>query len=1168
MKKLFRLTRGWEKNVHLRKIWMTMKLTSFLFFLSIMQMMASGGYSQTTKLTLQLSDVAVKEVLNQIEANSEFFFLYNSKLVDVERKVNVDEKDQRIDQILDNIFQKTDVVYAVIDRQIVLNNKADQAEFIRLSSQQVAKTVTGTVKDNKGQPLPGASVVVKGTTIGAMTDDSGNYAISLPADGKSLVFSLIGLETKEIAIGNQTQINVTLTESLIGLDEVVIVGYSTQAKKSLTGSVSTVNSAALSRGTLANPISRLQGQASGVTILNSHLPGGEATVNIRGLGTINDNTPLYVIDGVPTKTGTSLLNANEIESISVLKDASSAAIYGARGANGVIIITTKRGTSGKMKVSFTGRYGVSSFNNWFNMATPAQNAEGTWMGFKARGVSPSDPVYGNGATPVIPDYIVPVGAMEGDSRVNPLLYNHTPGANWYQIEKANKTGTNWWDVIKQNGPIQEYNVSLSGGGAKGSYAINLGYMSEGAIVKFSNYDRYNIRSNADTQVTDWLKIGESLSLAYSMGKGSRVDNTGDAAIGWAWRMNTIFPVYDIQGNFAGNKGTPYGAQQNPLAFITRHKDDIQKSLRGVGNVFAEFQIMKGLTFKSLFGFDYLNNENKILLRLDPEFSEGKAVNASTFGNNYTLQWNSTNILNYTKIIAEKHKLNLLLGQETVVNEYNYLSAGRSTFYSEDTNFMYLDGGQADQTNSGNLSLFKTSSYFGRLNYDYMGKYLLEGTFRRDGSSRFGANNRWANFPAASVGWRVSEENFMEGSKAWLNSLKIRGGIGVSGNDEIGNYNGFSTFASNVGNSFYSINGNPYGSSAGFYNAAAGNPDAKWETTTTKGIGLDFGLLKNTLTGSIDLWQRKTSDMLLPSAIPMVAGAAVAPSVNVGDMDNKGFDIDINYANTAMHGDLHYSIGLTLSHYKNEILKLTGLNKEFITNQRGESRAQTGTAFPEFYGMMIDGIFQTSAEAAAYIPQFGTYNARGHYKFRDVNGDGKVDANDRTYIGSPHPKFTTGLNMGIGYKAFNLTAFWYASIGNKILCETPAKPTDGLYYSFDSPYLKNNADAKYAIPDGYGVSLQTNQNMYNGSYARLKTVQLSYTLPKKICQKLTIGSAMFYIEGENLITITHYPGLDPELSVGQTSTTGLDTTANAFNRGIDNTQWPTPRQIMLGIKLDF
>ena len=797
------------------------------------------------------------------------------------------------------------------------------------------------------------------------------------------------------------------------------------------------------------------------------------------------------------------------------------------------------------------------------MLNTQEYGELLWLEAKNQGKTPSNILYGSGAIPTIPDYVVPAGKMDGDPLVNPALYNGTPGTNYYNITKANKVGTDWYDEIIQKAPMQEYNLALSGGGEKGTYSFNIGYSTEDGIMKYTSFDRYSIRSNADSKVNKWLKVGESLGITYSINKGKINDNSETSIVSYGYRMQPIIPVYDIMGNFAGTKGNGTGNGDNPVALLYRDRDDFGKNLRGIGNVYADAKIIEGLNFKSLFGFDYRTYNGRDLVRQNPEYQEATTADQVNMFNNYMTQWNWANTLSFVKTFANVHLLNILIGSEAVSSTFFNVAASRSTYFSNDVDYMLLDGGQGNQTNSGTSSETLTSSYFGRLNYDYMGKYLLEATFRRDGSSRFGANNRWGNFPAISMGWRISEEGFMAGLKDRIDNLKMRVGYGVSGNDEIGDYNAYSIYSSNIGYSFYGITGSPTSSTAGFYLSRIGNPDAKWETTSTMNLGIDVALLKNTLTATLDIWQRKTKDMLFRAAIPLVSGSATAPSVNIGSMNNKGFDLNINYTNNAFNGDFTYNFGLLFSHYKNEVIKISNNKDEFINGgdyrQMFYTRATKGTSFPEFYGLIVDGIFQTQAEADEYPKEYGTYNLPGHFKYRDVNKDGIVNDQDRTYIGSPHPKFTAGFNMDIGYKAFNLNAFFYSSYGNKIANYvkrwihytqfTGNRTTDRLYKSWGSPYLANNADAILPLADEVITSqYPSTAFLEDGSFLRLKTLQLSYTLPKNINQKLMIKNLVIYVQGSNLFTLTKYKGLDPEIN------------ESGVNLGIDAGQWPTPRQI--------
>ena len=694
------------------------------------------------------------------------------------------------------------------------------------------KTISGRIIDASGNPLPGVNIVEKGTVNGANTDVNGRYSITVASANSVLTFSFIGYTTQEVIVGPGNTVDVTLTESVSTLDEIVVVGYTTQVRKSLTGAVSTVSAAEMQGETSANPIQRMQGKAAGVSVMNAHTPGGDAQILIRGLGTINNNTPLFVIDGVPTKWGLSQINPNEIESITVLKDASSSAIYGARGANGVILITTKRGTAEKTKISFTARIGFGEATNKYDLLNTREFGELTWQEALNEGKPlssyPASKLYGTDpAGPVIPDYINPPMAHEGDPAVDPSNYVSDP-ANFNPITKANKIGTDWYKEIYQKALVQDYNLSLTGGGQKGTYAFTVGYMDEAGILKYTGFKRLSLRSNADATLTKWLSAGESLGLSFTQRKGSNLDNDEGSVISQAYRMQPIVPVYDIMGNFAGTAFNGTGNGENPVALLWRDQNDQGNDLRGIGNVFVDAKVMNNLHIKSLFGFDYRSyNERDIFIK-NPEFTEAKPADILTMSNNFTVQWNWTNTLTYLTTLAGVHNIAVLIGTEALSSAYRNFEAQRTTFFITDINYMYLSAGEKDQTNNGDGNDTKTMSYFGKLNYSFKDKYLFEATFRRDGSSRFGANNRWSNFPAFSLGWRISEESFMANTKDWMSSLKIRAGWGISGNDEIGDYNGFTTFSSNNQFAYYGIQGNPTGTSAGFSHYQLGNPDAKWE----------------------------------------------------------------------------------------------------------------------------------------------------------------------------------------------------------------------------------------------------------------------------------------------------------------------------------------------------
>lgn len=1038
-----------------------------------------------------------------------------------------------------------------------------------LGSLAQQKQVSGKVTDDTGAGVPGVTVAVKGTTQGTIADMDGKYSLSVPANAV-LVYSYIGMISQEVTVGTQSVINVSLKADVIGVEEVVVVGYGTRMKEELTGAVSTVSQEQMQISTAPSVMSRIQGQVSGVTITSANRPGGDATIRIRGIGTINNANPLYIIDGVPSGPGNNL-SPSDIESISILKDASSAAIYGTRGANGVVIITTKRGKMNQQpSINFSARTGVTNAANQYEMLNTKEYAEATWLSYKNRGVAPTHAQYGTGTTPVIPDYILPGGKKEGDPSVSPALYKYPD----YQIFKANKEGTNWYDEIYQTGVVQDYDLSIAGGGQNATYAFSGNYLNEDGFLKNTNFTRYTFRMNADAKFNDWFKAGESLQAMYIDEYGNFGDNGEGSPISQAYRAQPIIPVYDIQGNFAGSRAPEMGNASNPVADLYRARNNNGKWVRLMGNVYGEVTIMKGLTAKSLLGYNYGQWNYRGFTIPNYEHSEPNKVNGLGVNSNYSVQWNWTNTLNYTKTIADIHKLNVVVGTEAIDNLWQSLNASRSQFFAETPEYMQLDAGEINKDNSGNASEWSLFSQFARVNYDLQGKYFVEGTVRRDGSSRFGPNKKYGVFPAASAAWAISQENFMASTKGWLDLLKIRLGWGMSGNDQMGLYNSYTTYASNKYTAAYAIDGSNTSAVTGFRPAALGNLDVSWETTTTLNAGVDATLLDNSLTLSLDLWQRHTTDMLFAPPIPNVLGVVSAPSINIGDMKNSGFDFEAAYHNALLDGKLTYRLAATLSRYKNEIGKIS--DNEKLTIDAGSERQKTytrfanGTEYPEFFGYIVDGIFQTDAEAAAH-PQFGTtnYNKPGHFKYRDISGpdgkpDGKITPEDRTFIGSPHPDLTGGLNIDLGYGSFDLNMFFYGSYGNDMVNYVTRWIDYGmfngglskkaLYESWGSPYI-NKADATLPMLDQDPNSQEPSTAfLEDASFLRLKSLKLGYTLPKDILKKAQIKSLGVYAQVTNVFTLTKYSGLDPELN------------SSGSNMGMDRGAWPVPRQIMFGVNL--
>ncbi|TVR71219.1 MAG: TonB-dependent receptor [Marinilabiliales bacterium] len=1053
-------------------------------------------------------------------------------------------------------FRKSSLMTKITSAFLVLFLCAFQ-----LSAQE--HRVSGTVTDPEGVSLPGVNVIVEGTTIGAVTDVDGQFSFTAPAPTSILVISYVGYARQRVAIEGRDVVDVVLQPELRAIDEIVVVGYGTRMREELTGSVSTLSGDRMEISTAPSTMGRIQGQVSGVTVTTANTPGGDATVRVRGLGTINDANPLYIIDGVPAGPGNNL-NPNDIESISILKDASSAAIYGTRGANGVIIITTKRGREGQRpQVNFNVRTGITQAVNQYDLLNTAEYGEMLWLEARNRGLTPgvnySHPQYGDGAEPRIPNYILPAGAMSVDHG----LYRYPD----FPIFEASVPGTNWYDEIYRNGFIQEYDMSVTGGGENVTYSFSGSYLNEEGMLIHTGFERFTFRNTADARFNNWLKAGQSVQVINTSNYGNLGDNSEGIPISQAYRSQPIIPVYDIEGNFAGSRAPGMGNSGNPVAMLYRARNDGGDWFRILGNIFAEADLYEGLSFRSTMGYNYGQWNGWWANIANFEHSEPNRIDGFNRSNNYSLQWNWSNTLNYAASFGDDHRLAVILGTEAIDNNYRWMNASRSQYFSTDVNYMQLSSGEINQANSGSASSWSLFSIFGRVNYDLMGRYLFEATVRRDGSSRFGADNRYANFPAASFAWAFSQEDFMAGTRGWLDFGKVRLGWGVSGNDRIGNYNIFSTYGTHIMHSAYAIDGSNTSSQMGFQPSAVGNPGVTWETTETVNLGLDMTLFNSTVNFSIDGWQRYTSDMLYQLSVPQVMGIATPPFVNIGEMKNTGFDIELGYNNTAMGGQFRYAVSGTLSRYVNELMQLSDDVEEYLVmgwqRQMSYTRATVGTAFPEFYGYIVDGIFQTQAEADAH-PPFGDYNAPGRFKYRDVNGDGEITPADMQYIGSPHPDFTGGLNIDLGYGNFDLNMFFYGSYGNDMInyvrrwidfgMFNGGKSHDALYNSWGSPYV-DNAQAKLPIHDlAEGSQQPSTHFVEDGSFLRMKNLRIGYRLPQELTNRMQIQNVRIYGQVTNLFTITNYSGLDPELNT------------SGGSMGMDMGAWPTPRQIMFGVSL--
>lgn len=1041
--------------------------------------------------------------------------------------------------------------------------------LITWTAQAQERKVTGKVLSAAdGQGLPGASVMVKGTKVGVATGAGGEFTIAVKGANDVLLVTSVGFQNQEVRVGSQSNITVRLSEDVANLTEVVVTGYGTQSKRDITGAVTTVNAKDLQSVPATTFAQQLQGRASGLSIVNDATPGGNATVRIRGFGTIGNNDPLFIIDGVPTENQGNL-NPNDIETIQILKDASSASIYGSRAANGVVIITTKKGKAGVPKITFSAYYGSQKVSNDVQSLNAKELGQYLYLADKYAGKTPSHGQYtfGPNGEVTIPDYVFPSAGKAGTPGVDPKLYSLTPD-NIYAITKS--ADTYWWGELTQTAPISNYQLTASGGTDNSRYALSLGYFSQDGVVKFIGYDRYTLRTNTEfSALKKRLRVGENFTVSIDNRKGGYNNNEEQNAVSGSYKHHPLLPIYDIAGNFAGSRGANLGNNSNPYATLYRQKDDRLYRMRGFGNVFMEFDILPNLTAKTSFGVDITTENKKELGRANPEYVEGSFNNSSTSRTNYDYQWVWQNTLSYNKTFNESHKIDAYIGLESIKQFGEYFGASRNGYAFEVVPIMsYLDLGDPTKvSNYGSVGNdYTLSSQFGKFNYSYEGKYLLQLIVRNDASSRFLSASRNAFFPAASFGWRLSEEKFIKDQLPFFNDLKLRFGWGKTGNQKIGKYNAYTTYRSDIYHAGYPIDGNQVTPTIGYDASAFGNPNAKWESTTSTNIGLDAALFGSKLTFELDIWNRKTTDMLFTTPITFTAGDATAPAFNVGGMTNKGVDFGVNYKNSV--GDFRYGIGANFSTYRNNVDKLDASpnTRYFGYGSRvpAVTVTQAGLPISSFYGYKVLGIFQSDDEAKAW-PAYGDYNKAGKFKIADINGDGKITDDDRTIIGNPHPDFTYGLNLNFGYKSFDLTIFCNGTQGNDVFNYT-------RYFSDFNTFQGNRS--KRALYDAWQPTnksgtvpimdandqISSRPSSYfieDGSYFRIKNVQLTYNLPRKIGSKLGLDNAQVYLQAQNLATFTKYSGLNPEIQTGSDNTLGFD-----------GGYMPVSRTFILGVNLGF
>jgi len=1108
-------------------------------------LLAASGNAQEDKslkdiyVNINLQNISLGDAFAMISEKTDFTFAFDHNEINTRKRVSATANNNSLDEILREISQNTGLSFKRINDNIFVDRKAFFANKKEAVVEDFAKNISGKVTDENDEGLPGVNVLVKNTTTGTVTDIDGNYRFSVPDDAQVLVFSSVGYETQEVGIGNQSVINISMVPDVQALSEIVVVGYGTQKKSDLTGAVSSVKSEDITRLSETRLETALQGRAAGVQVVRTEgKPGASAKINIRGSGSIGDTDPLWIIDGVPMDPG-NYFNPNDVESVEILKDASAAAIYGARAAHGVILVTTKRGSEGKVKVNFTAQAGKR----------------------KPR---------------PLPDMLDTFGFVEASSTAR-INAGQTPESSW--DDPASLPNTNWVDeVFSGSGIEQSYNLSVSGGNENATFYVSGAYDKEEGVMVNNSFERFTLRANSDYKIGNRLKIGESLLVSQTRENPTPTDG-GDLQT--VFRAIPIMPVYDESNPFGGWGTAPaYFQGPNPLA-VQMQNHILNKTNRINGNVYAEFEILDGLSLRGSFGANITALHGQ---RFSEAYNYGalsNPINSLTHRSRDLEQYNSNLVLTYNKEIG-KHNFTILGGYEKYQSDAVDFTALAQEFPISYSESFGVATGTVDISDRQTIDdQYRLESLFGRVNYAYDNKYLFSANIRRDGSSRFGPANQYGVFPSFSVGWRLIEEGFMQ-NVTWLSDLKLRGSWGKLGSDRIGNYIFSPTYRNNRSTYAFDATGQSGGSKVrGFYLRRFPNEEVKWEEVIQTDIGVDLGLLDGRFNVTADYYIKNTSDMLIGVQLPPSFGVSQSRSnpesapINIGEVVNRGFELALNYRQVV--NDWTFDITGNASWNKNEVKSLNE-DQQILAGGGGHgysdniSITEAGQPMGTFYGLVAEGIFQTQAEIDALneASPTGVYQnqstAPGDLIYKDVDGDGVITPDDRTYTGNPWPRMMYGLNANINFKGFDFTIFFQGVAGVELFNATKAY-TRTVFSDYNSSELVFEAWTPEA-PTEHPRLIATDPNgnfrrpssyhVENGSYLRLRNVQLGYALPQSVIGNIGLTNVRVFVNAQNILTFTKYEGVDPEVGEGGNN-----------QRGIDNyRQYPQTSLISGGIQVGF
>lgn len=1105
------------KNPRFKQIFRIMRISTFLLMVCVFCSYAGNVHSQNARVSIRMNNVKLDKILNEIESQTDYLFIYNNQ-VNIDKIASVRAKNEAVAQVLDKILANTGINYELEGTHIILTTE----DVKSTNTAQQVKTITGMVTDTSGEAIIGANIRIKGTTTGTITDIDGKFSIE--AEPRSVIeVSYIGYLTQEVLVNNQKSIRILLKEDTKTLDEVVVIGYGVQKKADLTGSVANINTEKLNTQSNANIGQALQGKIAGVDIVSQGgNPGAGARIMVRGIGTLNNASPLYIVDGM-YMSSIDNINPNDIASIDVLKDASSAAIYGSRAANGVIIVTTKEGTNteGKPIIDLSVNVGISTASKFLDMLDAKGWAEVTTVARQAIG--------------------------------KPMLDMAT--------DLANKPDNDWQDIMFRPALMQNYNLSVKGGGKYSTYYTGLGYFNQDGVVKGTNYQRYNIQSKNDYK-RGIFSAGTNLILSFSHDKPLHQELRG-GMIGTILQNVPTLEKYDDthEGGYGGTYGDVVNIP-NPLAMIDNNiMNRYNENMKVFANLYAQLEFLKGLKYKLNLTPDFSFERYKYYLN---KYDFGLATNNVTQLTERQRRRRNIlveNLLTFDRTFGD-HKISVLAGYTYQDSRYRHLQA-----YGEELpeGLEEMDAATKNRSNEGNSSRSVLTSILGRVFYSYQNKYLFTATMRRDGSSKFGKNNRYGYFPSFSLGWNIAEEKFMK-TITWLDQLKVRGGYGVLGNQEIDDYQYSSTITTGI--NYPDGNG---GLIQGAFPKDFANPDIKWEETAMTNVGIDFMAFNNRLSLTADWYVKNTKDILLTVPIPISSGGANDPIRNAGKIRNTGFEFNLGWMDQP-NSDISYGVNLIGSFNKNKVIAMgteSGSIKGGSTNQNiTTSETKAGYPIGGYWLISTAGYFNSQEEVDAYVKDGKKIQPAaepGDVKFVDANNDGVINDDDRVYQGSPFPDFTFALNGNVRYKNFDLSIGLQGVLGNKIYnatrqtLEDVTKGTNFLASCLDywTPENKNAAHPRLTWDDpNRNTRAESDRYLENGSYVRLRSVQLGYTFPR-IWFKGAIQRARVYINAENLFTITDYTGYSPDVNA-----------SNANYRGFDNFIYPTNRVFMLGLNVTF